>query len=91
MSHYTDIGDGHEISFVFYKDDQRAGMNVRHKTPAGEPCEGFITFEGSAWAKEFSNAVTWKVENWDPLTISPSLLCRCGDHGWIREGKWVRA
>lgn len=27
----------------------------------------------------------------DPLTISPSLLCRCGDHGFIRDGKWVAA
>ena len=27
----------------------------------------------------------------DPLTISPSLLCRCGDHGFIREGRWIPA
>jgi hypothetical protein len=33
----------------------------------------------------------WKVECWEPLTVSPSLLCSCGDHGWIRAGCWVRA
>lgn len=27
----------------------------------------------------------------DPLTISPSLLCRCGDHGFIENGKWRKA
>ena len=28
---------------------------------------------------------------WEPLTISPSVLCQCGDHGFIRNGKWVVA
>lgn len=37
-------------------------------------------------------APTWDVESWEPLTLSPSLLCRnCGDHGFIREGRWVPA
>lgn len=28
----------------------------------------------------------------DPLHVEPSILCRsCGDHGFIREGKWVSA
>jgi hypothetical protein len=34
----------------------------------------------------------WQVESWEPLTLSPSILCReTGDHGFIREGKWVQA
>ena len=34
----------------------------------------------------------WKVECIDPLTLSPSLLCRsCGFHGFIRNGNWVTA
>jgi Family of unknown function (DUF6527) len=38
----------------------------------------------------------WQVESWEPLTISPSVLCSldkggCGAHGFIREGKWVPA
>lgn len=24
----------------------------------------------------------------DPLTISPSLLCSCGDHGFLKQGEW---
>lgn len=27
----------------------------------------------------------------NPLTFSPSWLCDCGDHGWVRDGKWVPA
>lgn len=34
----------------------------------------------------------WKVENWDSLTLSPSILRReCECHGFIRNGKWVGA
>jgi hypothetical protein len=34
----------------------------------------------------------WRVVSKEPLTISPSLLCRrCGHHGFIRAGRWVPA
>lgn len=34
----------------------------------------------------------WTVVQRNPLTLSPSLLCKnCGLHGFIREGKWVKA
>ena len=34
----------------------------------------------------------WDVEHAQPLTLSPSILCRrCGRHGFIRAGKWVAA
>ena len=45
-------------------------------------CVGGITFGGNGWT----------LEGKEPLTISPSLLCRaCGSHGFIRDGKWVSA
>ena len=32
----------------------------------------------------------WVVEQVQPLTLSPSILCRvCQFHGHIREGKWI--
>lgn len=72
---------------------ERAGAVIVHG-PADDPCEGVIHFAGTplheslpANAKNF-----WTVESWDLLTLSPSIACRqCGDHGFIREGKWVRA
>ena len=24
----------------------------------------------------------------EPLTLSPSVLCQCGAHGYIRNGQW---
>lgn len=34
----------------------------------------------------------WQVVQEEPLTISPSLLCkRCGDHGFIQNGRWTPA
>ena len=41
---------------------------------------------------EKPNVDEWTIESEQPLTLSPSLLCRaCGHHGWIRDGKWVDA
>jgi len=31
----------------------------------------------------------WTVESWEPLTIVPSVGCTCGDHGYVRNSKWV--
>jgi len=31
-----------------------------------------------------------RIEQREPLTISPSILCTdCGTHGFIREGRWA--
>lgn len=93
----VDIGSGHNIRFVEYNGEKRVGLNDYHKRPDdGSECQGFVAFEGRAWANVWKDhptpPPTWKVEQWEPLTLSPSLLCRsCGDHGFIREGKWVRA
>jgi hypothetical protein len=32
----------------------------------------------------------WTVEQKEPLTLSPSIACDCGLHGWIRNGQWVQ-
>lgn len=54
-------------------------------------CEAGITFAGEVQRRIDADRPSWTVESWDPLTVSPSLLCHCGDHGFIREGKWVVA
>lgn len=95
MNNYTDIGGGHKIKFTSFKDDQYAGLRDKHLRPDnGQECEGFITIAGGEWAKEFEghDIEKWVMESKEPLTLSPSLLCRiCGDHGFIRQGKWVKA
>lgn len=91
---WTDIGCGHKIKFTNYKDDPCAGLRDKHLRPDnGQECQGFIAIKDGAWANEFNGDIPkWAMESKDPLTLSPSILCRtCGDHGFIREGKWVKA
>lgn len=100
---WIDIGDDHGINYFGWAPDrelnpqyegipdcEKAGLQVRHKTPQGEDCLGSITFDSAPEPVKGGQA-TWTVDSWDPLTVSPSLLCICGDHGFIREGRWVRA
>lgn len=100
-----DLGDGHKLWFTAHKpnrelnpgyadipDTDRWGAIVSH----GE-CYSGITFRGEAQALlaargVFSDHALWDVLSWQPLTLAPSLLCRlCGDHGFIRAGRWERA
>jgi len=32
----------------------------------------------------------WRVSNPDPITVIPSFVCECGDHGLVTKGKWER-
>jgi hypothetical protein len=100
-----DLGDGHALRWVEWNPDPKLnpqyaslpaeefhhGAIVSHATPDGRYCEGAITLDSPRSAGAFAGHPRWTVEQRDPLTLSPSLLCHCGDHGWIRDGKWVRA
>jgi hypothetical protein len=66
------------------------GPNPVAATSTGR-CEGAITFDGPVQQQVEPNRPKWTVESWDPLTLSPRLLCGCGDHGFIRNGRWVPA
>lgn len=76
-------------------DIEKFGAAVSHLNKDGQPCEGFITFdlpEVRDVLQPGDNRPLWQVESWEPFTVSPSLLCKiCGDHGFIRDGKWVPA
>lgn len=104
MSEWIDLGDDHEIMFVSWKPDrelnpawnetedvEKYGADVRHKTPSGAPCLGYILFDSPTAHIVNPGVPMWQVESWEPLTLSPSLLCSCGDHGFIKQGRWVRA
>jgi len=93
-NHVIELGDNHTIEFTSYKGDDRAGAIVTHLTPEGKLCEGSISFRGHSWVAEFKSGIpdaSWELVSDNPVTLSPSLACRvCGDHGFIREGKWVK-
>lgn len=87
------IGDGHVLVYGEYQGEP-AGVTEWHRKMDGTWCRGWLAFKGSAWANSFKpeQEVGWDVLQKEPLTLSPSILCRaCGSHGYIREGKWVQA
>lgn len=106
MSESFDLGHGHTARFTCWAPDrhlnpqydgipdvERWGLIVDHPRPDGSPCIGsFATFDGPVQRQVHPGAPKWAVESLDPLTLSPSLLCRdCGDHGFVRNGQWINA
>ena len=102
-----DLGHDHFMSFCCWAPDralnpqyegvpdvEKYSVWYEHKKPNGEDCLGAITLDGEVARAIAPNQAKWTVESWDPFTVSPSLLCMapgCGDHGFIRGGRWVPA
>lgn len=106
MSQLHDIGGGVFISYYVsprykypqsqFPDDEdgytKVGIIVEHKDEQGNACSGSVPFYPPQDPSEHeANRPYWTVESTDPLTISPSILCHCGKHGFIREGRWSEA
>ena len=90
-SHDLDLGDGHWIDWTQYK-DVRCGGIITHTTAKTETglCSGSFWIDGLR--PPFSDRDVWTMTGtFECPTLAPSFLCHCGDHGFIREGKWVRA
>lgn len=84
-----DLGDNHTLKWISDKEDNIVGATEAHYKPGTEEkCMGAVFFNVP---ENTDRKVMWEVESWVPLTISPSVLCSCGSHGFIREDKWVPA
>jgi hypothetical protein len=85
-----DLGVGRSVT-PYYKDDRLLGYLDEHPLvggAAGATCMGIIQTEHAPGY----GAPRHRVVKTHPLTIEPSVLCRtCGNHGFIRDGKWVPA
>lgn len=84
MSQRIDIGHGHSIEyFVNPETGERYGLTLWHPRPGGGECGCSVFWAGRA-------APIWRATSIEPLTLEPSVQClQCGDHGFIREGRWV--
>lgn len=84
------LDDCNVLEFVHWKDEPEPYMAFwwhRATTRESGWCHG-----GFQWRRPdpIIDGPLWTLESWDPLTISPSLLClSCRSHGFIRAGKWV--
>lgn len=87
LTHSTppqDIGHGVTIE-LRYVEGEPHGMYYEHRCVRGRMSPGWIPFKPN-------RPDGWDLISVEPLTLSPSLLCRaCGHHGFIRQGKWVPA
>lgn len=100
-----DLGDGHTAEWVGWHPDRdlnpqyadvpdtdKYGLWVAHATPEGRPCESFIIITSDVQRRIEPGRPTWQLISEDPLHVEPSLLCKtCGDHGFIRDGRWMPA
>lgn len=84
-----DLGPDHFYTKTVDKADQWVGIIEWHWNPIkGLWCGGWIPFGGIS--SEYLTGHGWTVNSFDPLDLSPSLLCSmCNDHGFIKQGKWV--
>lgn len=72
--------------------DRYGGIILHPNRTTGAPCFGGIWFTSEMQRLVDPQVATWDVSSWEPLTISPSVLCGaagCGDHGYIRDGRWM--
>jgi hypothetical protein len=94
MAEAIRLDDQHYIVYAEYQGEP-AGINEWHLKPNGKWCNGWVPFEGSAWARQFDGVPDfrdWCVVQREPLTLTPSIKCRaCGSHGHIVDGMWVPA
>lgn len=88
-----DLGHDVTLNFTTWGDHERVGYLLDHHKPDGSPCEGGAgLFDLPGVREAFPGRTLWTVESWEPLTLSPSLLCTaCGHHGFVRQGSWVPA
>lgn len=89
------LGHGHSMVFAtrYGHEPEHVGVIVNHPLAPDDEvcawlghCHGWVVFDIPANAAD--DGPKWTVVSASPLTLSPSLLCHCGDHGFIVDGQW---
>lgn len=90
-----DLGSGSSFTW-FTSKGQIAGLIEHHPKPGADApglyCGGYIAWVAADGITPKHQLISGGPGDEEHLTISPSLLCRtCGNHGFIRDGRWVVA
>lgn len=82
-----DLGNGVCYKKTLDREGNWIAITEWHNNSQGQLCGGWVPFNVSS---EYltPQGDKWTVESYEPLTLSPSLLCNCGHHGFIRNGRW---
>lgn len=98
-----DLGNGYSYRWIGWHPDRSIPANAERYADVADidrallllTCphgDGGIHVDTPEVAAIFADGPRWTVEQWEPLTLSPSILRReCGCHGFIRNGRWVAA
>ncbi len=85
------LDDDHAVTWSYWKDKTEPNGGILwHRTvdtTHGGWCCGAFFMQGQGHTEH----PIWTLESKDPLTLSPSFVCHCGHHGFIRGGKWIGA
>lgn len=89
---WTDLGGGVEVSPIIDEETgEQVGLMERHACADARLSRCYVPFEGAS-PDLFPGPSRWQVAQREPLTLHGSVLCRtCGNHGWIRDGRWIAA
>lgn len=88
-----DLGDGHWLTWSAFHEKTCGGIitHTSEKTESGL-CSGAFWINDEYHKASGRTGPVWQMNGGPECpTLSPSFVCHCGDHGFIREGKWVRA
>lgn len=85
-AHTRHGGDGTIVGFEIL---HPKGPNPSGAYAGSDWCCGGITLDVPQ--AEGLGGARWQVTSLDPLHIDPSILCDCGDHGFIHGGRWEPA
>lgn len=103
MTIWQDIGGDHAFALYTDHDGAPIGALVAHPIHDDDEvcrwrgeCMGAVLFripeaEPFVLVADGKRRPQWDVTALEPLHLEPSLLCHCGDHGFIRGGAWVAA
>jgi hypothetical protein len=83
-----DFGNDVRGTYIINKADEEIGIVEVHRLPNGNLCGGSVFWTDPQDGKEHP---LWLVVQADPLTLKPSILCDCGHHGLIENGRWRNA
>ena len=86
------LDDDHAVTWSEWPGEEAPhGGIFWHRKESGEWCCGsWYLRQPMHNGKTFKVEVPiWTIEAKEPLTLSPSFLCHCGYHGFVKSGKWV--
>lgn len=91
----VDLGNGVFIGWTTFNGVRCGGILIHPISREINPDTGECS--GSFWFKDKKNQFeterpVWEFNNdFEKPTLSPSFLCHCGFHGFVKEGKWIQA